>query len=400
MIWLAEFHRQWRAARGSRVKAASRAFSRDWVKLLEAAGITRAEDQKTAEREAVKLEKAGHLLLGRNRYRWYLIETVKMPLSSEPWLIERFGGTASEVLQASALRVIAEMAAEGHARFPEEWEVLIASLRTAFAQGRSVRPFFWTQPESLNALLKAVKKLSETEWPPDAWIRDVSIQLGMDSKGLERHQRTFESGLARLFGGETPLASLGIVGGSSHVELIGPLCLHFADGRIRDYAGESRVLISEEELERCVMISTTAERMLSIENRKTTFRQYGAANRDRRTLIVASSFPNGAFRVLMKKLPEPLVHFHFGDTDAAGWLILLKLREMSARPVLAFRMKFREVDFSRPLTGYDEQCLPRLLESPLLEDVRAEILAMLELRSRGDFEQESLPAPALGGWPF
>ena len=64
MIWLAEFHRRWHAARGQRLVGASRAFSADWVKLLEAAGITRAEDQATAAQEA---ETCGQLVLKRHR---------------------------------------------------------------------------------------------------------------------------------------------------------------------------------------------------------------------------------------------------------------------------------------------------------------------------------------------
>ena len=91
MTWLAEFYRRWQAARGRRVTASSRAFSQDWVKLLEAAGITSAEDQATAAREA---EACSQLVLKRHRYRKYLIERVTLPLTSEGWLIERFGGTA------------------------------------------------------------------------------------------------------------------------------------------------------------------------------------------------------------------------------------------------------------------------------------------------------------------
>ena len=101
--WLAELYRRWNLARGKRVTVSSRAFSVDWVKLLESAGITSAEDQATAVREA---EACVQLILKRHRYRHYLIQRVRLPLASEPWLIELFGGTAGEVLQASALVIV------------------------------------------------------------------------------------------------------------------------------------------------------------------------------------------------------------------------------------------------------------------------------------------------------
>jgi hypothetical protein len=397
MNWLAEFYRRWQAARGRRVTASSRAFSQDWVKLLEAAGITSAEDQATAAREA---EACGQLVLKRHRYRKYLIERVTLPLASEAWLIERFGGTASGDLQAAALEIVAGFSASGHARFPLEWAALCESLRVAFSQGRSLRPFGWSHPDTLRRLLDGVKKLSENEWSAGTLIRAASVDIGLDSKELERHQRTFESGLSRLFGAEISLKSLGLAAGDSHVELHGPVCLHFPDGSVHDFDGLENVLISAADLARCSSISTTAERLLSIENRKTTFRQYAAANQDRRTLVASTSFPTRAFRYLLEKLPVSLPYHHFGDTDPAGWQILLKLREATPRPVEAFRMKVRAGERLRPLTPYDLKLLPSLLVSPLLADSRTEIAAIATWGDRGDFEQETLGLPSLGGWPF
>jgi hypothetical protein len=385
--WLVEFYRRWHMARGKRVSVSSRAFSVDWVKLLESAGITSVEEQATAVREA---EACAQLTLKRHRYRQYLIERVTLPLASEPWLIEHFGGTASEVLQAASLAIVAEFSEHGHSRFPEEWARLCESLRLAFLGGRSLRPFSWNHPEMLRRLLEVVKNLSEREWPPGTLIRAASVDIGLDSKLLERHQRTFESGLARLFGAEISLKSLGLVAGDSHVELHGPVCLHFPDGSFHDFDGLTIVLISSVDLARCSSISTTAERLLSIENRKTTFRQYAAANVDRRALIAATSFPTPAFHQFLEKLPLDLAHDHFGDTDPAGWYILLKIREVSRRSVTAFRMKWRPAAKPNPLTPYDRKVLAKLLAAPLLADLWHEIRPMNELGDRGDYEQETL----------
>ena len=369
----------------------------DWVKLLEAAGITSAEDQATAAREAVA---CGQLVLKRHRYRKYLIERVTLPLASEAWLIERSGGTASGDLQAAALEIVSDFSGRGHSRFPAEWAALCESLRIAFEQGRSLRPFNWTHPDTLRGLLDITRKLSEREWSTGTLIRAASVDIGLNSKGLERHQRTYESGLARLFGTEISLKSLGLIAGDSHVELHGPVCLHFPDGSFHNFDALTNVLISSTDLARCSSISTTAERLLSIENRKTTFRQYAAANLDRRTLIASTSFPTPAFRELLEKLPVSLPHYHFGDTDPAGWQILLKLREATPRPVATFKMTIRLGETSSPLTPHDRQLLPRLLASPLLMDVRPELEGIVKRQDRGDFEQETLGPPASGGWPF
>jgi hypothetical protein len=398
--WLAEFHRRWHVARGKRTTEASRAFSVDWINLLETAGITSAEDQATATREVEAHEKSGHFLIKRHRYRAYLIERVSLAPESEPWLLKLFGGTSGGNLKTAALKIVADFSHRGHSRFPLEWASLCESLRVAFSAGRSLLPFRWSQPETLRSLLEILTKLSERDWPHGTLIRAASVDVGLDSKALERHQRTFESGLARLFGTEISLKSLGLVGGGSHVELHGPVCLHFPDGTTHDFDGLAIVLISESDLRRCSAISTTAARLLSIENRKTTFPQFAAANEDRSTLLASTSFPTPAFREFLSKLPPSLPHHHFGDTDPAGWYILLKLREATSRPVVAFQMKWRPASMPNPLTPFDRKLLPKLLSAPLLSDAREEIRLIEVHDDRGDFEQETHGPPVSQGWPF
>jgi hypothetical protein len=395
-IWLATLHHCWHTARGKRVTAANRPFSMEWERLLDSAKLPSAEDRATALREAETLEKSGHIVLKRHRYRKYLIDRIFLPTESEAWLLGKFSGTRGEDLQAESLETVAVFSRRGHSRFPDEWALLCEALRMAFSAGRSVLPFRWSQPDVLGRLLEITARLSETDWPAGTWIRAASVELGLDSKALERHQRTYESALSRLFGTPVSLKSIGLAPGSSHVELHGPICLHFPEGSSHDFGGLDHVLISAADLERCVSISTTAEQLLSIENRKTTFPQYAAANLERRTLIAASSFPTPAFRMLLEKLPAALPHHHFGDTDPAGWYILLKLREASPRHVEAFQMKWRQASKPQPLTPYDRNLLERLLSAPLLTDVRNEIEMISNHQDRGNFEQETLGAPMDG----
>ena len=69
---------------------------------------------------AGEAEARGQLVLKRHRYRTYLIERVTLPLASESWLIDRFGGTARGDLQVVALEIVAEFSKHGHARFPQK----------------------------------------------------------------------------------------------------------------------------------------------------------------------------------------------------------------------------------------------------------------------------------------
>jgi hypothetical protein len=388
--WLAAFHRKWSVARGRRIAEASRAFGCGWVELLESAGLVGAEDQANAVRELERLEKAGRLVVKRHRYRKYLIERISLPVVEEAWLRGMFGEVSAVSIQANALEVVGSFLREPHPRFPGEWLGLCDALREAFLGGRSLPPFRWRGGEVLRILLDGVWNLVAREWPVGTPVRAASVEVGLDSKGLERHQRSYESGLSRLFGSATSFKDLGFVCGESHVELHGPVCLHFPDGSIHDFDGLSQVLISAADLARCTHATTTAERLLSIENRKTTFRQYAALNGDGRVLLAATSFPTPAFRELLEKLPIGLPHDHFGDTDPAGWHILLKLRESTLRKVGAFRMKWRPAKVRVPLTPYDRKLLEKLIASPLLGDVMDEIRSIVEKEDRGDFEQESL----------
>ena len=107
--WLAELHRQWYAARGKKLDAKSRPFSRDWPDLLAHAGLVSAEDIATAEREATKLAGTGSIVLTRNRYRRYLIERIALPLASEAWLQGLFESPLPAELRRHARRLPARL---------------------------------------------------------------------------------------------------------------------------------------------------------------------------------------------------------------------------------------------------------------------------------------------------
>lgn len=388
--WLAEFHRQWQHARGGRAAPSGTAFSRDWPKLLHDTGILTADDIRHAEREAAALQARGCVRLTHYRHR--LIRRVSLPVEMEPWLRALFASDDPAALHRRSLDNVMPFLVRKHPLLPDEWTAWCGSLIRLFAAGKSHRPFHWRQPENVQALLSLVHALTSREWPQGTLVRDASVALGLDSKGIERRLHAVQSALGWLLNGSPdhgplPLESLGILTANSRLLFDGPLALHFDDGT----CDESRHLrhgdfVTAADLDRTVRITTTARRILSVENSKTTFRTLAALNEARETLLIATSFPTRAVRLLLEKLPADLPCWHFGDTDPAGYLILLKLRQLTGRPVAAWQMDWQPETAGLPLTGYDHRILARLLTEPLLHDCHVSLRAMLHAGLKGEQE--------------
>ena len=397
MRWLQTLHEQWMSARKRRVTAAVRPFRRDWEGLLDEAGVKSAEDRQTAQREAEN----SPLKLIPFKKKPRFIDKIEVPLETEAWLHDQFGTQTGAEAQSKALAVIKRWAERPHPLLPEVWSALCSRLEAEFAIPRAVEPFRWLESERVDELLGLLFQLTAREWPEGTLVRDASTQLGHGSKHLESQQSFIERALEQLFGPETPLESIGIQTSNSVLHFSGPLTLHFADGttHVTDALRyESTLPVAE--IERAVRITTAAERLLSVENRKTTFLQLARADANRTTLIIATSFPTQAVRRLLEKLPLDLPHHHFGDTDPAGFHILQKLRQVTKRQVRPFRMNFRDREQSAPLTRTEKLTLDRLLAGPLMDDCHEPLRMLQSTGRRGDFEQESLGAPSLKGWPF
>lgn len=372
-----------------------RAFRRDWEKLLDDAGLTSAEERQAAQRDAEKLP----LKLIPFRHKPRFIDKIEVPLESEAWLHAQFGSQTGAEAQQAALAVVEQFSAKSHPLLPEEWNVLLSHLKAEFALPHAVEPFRWREANRVEELLKLLFDLTSRDWPEGTLIRDASMQIGRDSKYLEAQQSFIERALELLLGRETPLEAHGIQTSNSVLHYSGPLVLHFADhSKPLDLRFESTLSVAE--LERATHLTTTAQRLLTVENRKTTFLQLTCADASRSTLIVATSFPTQAVRLLLQKLPPDLPHHHFGDTDPAGWDILRKLREVSCRTVHPFHMHWCPQSNAAPLTQRDQQILSRLLADPSMTDCHDELHAMREAGTKGDFEQESLGRPTLEQWPF
>lgn len=400
-IWLEEFYRQWAVARGNKVDPSIRTFRRKWQELLDAAGLHSAEDQKVAQREAEEEEFRGHIKLHRLKGRKNIILKIELPLVSEPWLLESFNHKAPAESLAESLAEIEKAAAWSHQRFPELWKTWCNALKVAFQTGKIQRPLDWRSPDTVRTLLEMTYRLTSLEWREGALVREVSIEIGLNSKSLERHRRAVEACLRQMFGRQMPLQSLGIILTDSRSDLAGVLTLHFPNQEMQIFDKLKEIFsLSLGDLERAEYATTPALRLLTVENSKTTLRRLAAANSDTSTLLAACSFPTKALLRLLALLPKDLPVYHFGDTDPAGFHILSKLRETSKRPVVPFLMKRRAAGEKIDLSEYDQALLPRLLGDSLLRDVRADIEAMKETGCKGDFEQETIGLPDIAAWPF
>lgn len=390
--WLQEFHRQWQAARGSRLEPSAVVFSRDWEKLLHEAGVHSGEDHRVAELEARKLAASGHIILGLHRHRH--IRRIRLPLEMETWLRSQFGSVAADLILKQSISAIDEASKESHPRFPAEWHSWCGRLKSKFEAGRNARPFYWRKPETIAPILSLVRDLTARDWPPYILIRDVSVALGLDSKAIERHQSVLEASMSQLFEREITLEAMGIMSSNSEVRFHGPLTLHFADGTFQSFESlHHQSSVTAADLDRATHVSTSARSLMTVENSKTTFRHLIAANHDQRVLVVTTSFPTRAVTLLLQKLPLSLLHHHFGDTDPAGYFILLKLRQTCPREVSRFAMDWLDQSSSPTLSEYDRRVISRLLEVPELADCHPDLHQMASLGRRGQFEQEARELP-------
>ncbi len=394
--WLTELHKQWMKARERRTDSLTRAFRRDWEKLLDDAGIHSAEERQAAQREAEKLPQV-HLFPVKKRPR--LIDKIELPLESESWLHDHFGTQAGTALRARSLEIIADFANRSFPLMTEQWQSLLTSIETAFTASKSMGPFSWMEPDRLELHLSLLWDITSREWLHGTLIRDASTAIGRDSKMLETHERSLTRGLELLMGEETPFEAFGIQASNSVLHFSGPLTLHFkGHEKVVDLRFESTLSISE--FKDITHITTTAHRLLTVENHKTTFLQLARADVAQQTLIVATSFPTRAVCSLLEKLPLQLPHYHFGDTDPCGWDILRRIREMSPRPVMPHQMNWRPSDGANSFTIQQKKVLARLLADPKMSDCHEPMNQMLKAGNRGNFEQESLGTPRLLGWPF
>ncbi len=266
------------------------------------------------------------------------------------------------------------------------WQAWLLDLSARAQAGKSVLPFERDDP-ALNAELLRVTAAILT-WPEESLIRYASAVICGDSKRLQALEARLLIALRAITGDPaTTLETYQILQVPRAVMLHGPLVLDLPGGTLDLGLLGGTVAISGTDLAAASAIRCAATACLTVEN-ESVFREL--AKRNLRLLLVHTSFPGAATRHLLSHLPAALPCHHFGDADPAGFDILRDLREKTRRPFRAIGMHFRPDPAAAPLTEAERKAIARLLASPVLADVHADLQAMLEHGTKGNFEQESL----------
>jgi hypothetical protein len=370
----------------------------DYEEFLRQSGCANGERRAAAEQALLSAERTGLIQLERHKRDSRLIQRIRFASANEEALF-RVLGTASPAERREQL-----------ARFFEEqlrmadvpdlwrsgWEKFFGSLAAAARSGGSVQPFDRANPDS-NAEL-ALVLFRVLQWQGESLMRFASCILSGDSKSLERLQPKLNSALATLSDGRiNSLEDVGIVANPRFVLLHGPVRMYLPEGCVDFSILRGPVRISEWDINRAVCFECLADRALTIEN-ETTFHELAKVRAS--IILVQSTYAGSAVVSFLRKLPDEVALWHFGDSDPAGFDILRDLRGRVGKPICSIHMGFRSDETSPALTSSDHRLLETLIESPEMRTEREELLAMQKAGRKGRFEQESLGRPTLAEWPF
>lgn len=393
---LRELARQYERTQAGRIGMGERDLLLDYEEFLRTAQCADGESRHLAERELADAAKAELLTLVPHRRDPKLIQQIRFSREKETRLFARLG-ESSPTQRREALAQQFQDAA----RFvvPETWQAIWETFCARFSEsalrGESVAPFERSEPKLNAELLALTPKL--LTWRGESLLRFASCVLCGNSKRLESLSGRLEQILKLLSEGKIQsLEDLGISANPRFVLLYGPLKLQ-VNGQVFDLANLAGPLrVSEVDVLGATNISTTAIRCLTVEN-ETTFHELAKLRSG--DLLIQTSFPGSGTLALLRRLPDTMEFWHFGDTDPEGYEILRDLRERTGRLFRSLHMSYRPQTESAPLTPDERKKIERLLTSPVLSSERMELERMLAEGRIGFFEQESLglPEPA---WPF
>lgn len=365
-------------------------YTIDWEKLLRAAGRDDGEERELAVQELLSAEEqsGGLFVIDRHpRSRQELRLRLKRE-GGEAWLFAAVG-LSSPTGDRNDLAAFFRraMAVEVPAAHAESWRRWLMGLVDRSLAGGSLQPFKRGDAEGNAALLRALAGV--LNWREESLIRYASATLCGDSKYLERTEARLQQALREITqDAEVSLEDFGISDAPRSVLVHGPLSVETSSGRIDIGLFSGPVRVSAIDLERALEISCGGRCCLTVEN-ESVFLEL--AKRRTGLLLVQTSFPGSATRLLFERLPKDLQCHHFGDTDPSGFDILRDLREKTGRLFKPACMQFRPAAGSPVLTAGEVRCIERLLATQGMSDVREPLRRMLEAGSKGMFEQESVP---------
>lgn len=394
LLALAAAFRESAAGRG----AAVRDFVIDPEKLLRRAGLADGDAREQAERDLEEAARASGGKLGIDRHaRTREPQRIRLVAEGgEAWLFGIIGGAGPaarrEEVAAGFREAMGLMVPEGDR---EAWQSWLEGLAQAALAGSSVLPFSRDDAGGNREMLRLLAGI--LAWPHESLIRYASSRLSGDSKTLERLRPKLEAALRALRGRvDAGLEDFGIREVPRSVTFHGPLRWHLPGGLVDFSLLEGPVRVSAEDMARGTP-ELGCSCVLTVENEGVFLE---LVRRNPGVLLIHTSFPGAATRMLFDQLPASTSCYHFGDTDPAGFDILRDLREKTGRPFQPFFMQPRPGGVS--LDAAEIRTLDRLRDHPLMADLHPVLNAMRERGTKGDFEQEGVPidevVAAMKGW--
>ncbi|HXP60264.1 MAG TPA: Wadjet anti-phage system protein JetD domain-containing protein [Dongiaceae bacterium] len=395
-------------SQAGRTGAGQRDFLVDFKKLLAAAACEDGDDREAAVRQLRELD--GRIIhLEGPRRDPDIIHRVRLPLANEADLFsllddpspsERRQQLAGQFAQATMLDV--------PERWRESWQVYCRRLEAASLCGAAIVPFSREDFAGNAELLALVPKLLAWHGKgEECLLRFASCALTGDSKRLGELAAEDSEGcrsgklgsiLEQATGGQIrSLEDAGILRAPRYVLIHGPARLLLSGEWLNVGALQGPSRLSETDIDRATQVETSARRCLTVEN-ETSFHKLAELHSGE--LLLGTSYPGAATLALLRKLPEGLEFWHFGDCDPEGFDILRDLRERSGRPFRALHMGWRPAAGAASLDSAEKRLLRKLLTSPAMQAEREALTAMLSAGKKGNFEQESLGQPSLSKWPF
>lgn len=373
---------------------ATRDFGEPYHRLLRRAKATSGAALCLANTDLRAAELAGALKIERNR-RSHDPERVRVSLANEAMLFELLG-RPSPSAQRAAWAEVFENAARLTVPYEHQanWLRLCSRRAKEVLLGTGVAPFRWEYRRRAEAQLRIVAEL--LGWNRPCFVRTASAQLSGSAKFFEQCLPTLESLLAEASGGRLQsLRDLKIEPNPTKVRFHGAVRLRLR-GIEKDYVGfHGESAISELDLASGDAIEVGAPRCVTIEN-STTFHELCRLRCD--DLLVFTSYPNQATINFLKRLPQEMPLYHWGDADPWGFDVLRDLRKKTGRTINPLHMRFGrwaetlppETRARRVLTPLDRGRLAYLLANEAMVDVREELQKMDAAGTSGDFEQEGL----------
>ncbi len=363
-------------------------FTLDWEKFLRAAGFHDGDARELAEQELLAAERAsgGFLVIDRHP-RTGAKQVIRLKREGgEAWLFAAVG-LPSPAEERETLGGFFEVAAGIPVPCGEAWRSWCESLAARARDGSSVGPFRRDDPAGNRCLLAALAGV--LNWREESLVRYASAVICRDSKALENLRPRLLAALREITGrAEMSLEDYGISDKPRSVLMHGPLVLELVGGRIDFGVLAGPVAVSAIDLAAAKSVECRANLCLTVEN-ESVFLELAKLRTG--LLLVQTSFPGAATRLLFERLPADLECRHFGDSDPAGFDVLRDLREKTGRDFRPLMMAFRPLAGAPALTEEERRVIARLLVCDSMADVHGELRAMLEAGTKGDFEQESLP---------